>query len=64
MSHLINIHPLEGGLQEFEVVDVFMLQLGLEFHLLKTDAAGKQHVHELTVRCSCKENIRWVKKVS
>lgn len=52
-SHLINIHPLEGGLQEFEVVDVFMLQLGLEFHLLKTDTAGKQHVHELTVRCSC-----------
>lgn len=52
-SHLVDVHPLEGSLQEFEVVDVFMLQFGLELDLLKTDAARKQHVHELTVRRSC-----------
>lgn len=41
-------------------MDVFMLQFGLELHLLKTDAARKQHVHKLTVCRSCDAEIIWM----
>lgn len=33
-------------------MNVLMLQLRLEFYFLQTDAAGKEHVHELAVGCS------------
>ena len=37
------------NLQHFEVVDVLVLQLGVELDLLEHHGAGEQHVHELAV---------------
>ena len=39
--------PLD--LQHFEVVDVLVLQLGVELDLLEHHGAGEEHVHELAV---------------
>lgn len=53
-THLVHIHPLEGGLQQLEVVKVLVLQLGLKLDLFKTDAAGEKQIHELAVGGSCR----------
>lgn len=37
-----------------------MLQLCLKFYFLQTNAAWKQHVHELAVGCSWKETRKGV----
>ena len=49
-----NVNPQENStfrynLQHFEVVDVLVLQLGVELDLLEHHGAGEQHVHELAV---------------
>lgn len=53
VSYFVNSHLFEGDLQELEVVDVFVLQLGTKFHFLQRQRVGKQHVHELTVGSAC-----------
>lgn len=52
-THLVHVHPFEGGLEQLEVVKVLVLQLGLKLDLFKTDAAGEQEIHELAVGSSC-----------
>lgn len=52
-THLVHVHPFEGGLEQLEVVKVLVLQLGLKLDLFKTDAAGEQKIHELAVGSSC-----------
>lgn len=42
---MVWIHYLEN----LEILDVLVLQIGLEFHLLEDDRSGKEHVHELAV---------------
>ena len=37
ITHLVNIHLLEGSLKDFEVLDVLVLQLCCELHLLHLD---------------------------
>lgn len=51
-TDLVHIHPFEGGLEQFEVVKVLVLQLGLKLDLFKTDAAREQKIHELAVGSS------------
>ena len=36
-------------LQHFEVVDILVLQLGVELDLLEHHRPGEQHVHELAI---------------
>lgn len=62
-TDLVHIHPFEGGLEQFEVVKVFVLQLGLKLDLFKTDAAGEKKIHELAIGSSYrgpKANMREV----
>ena len=37
ITHFVNIHLLEGSLKDFEVLDVLVLQLCCELHLLHLD---------------------------
>lgn len=53
VTYFVNSHLFEGNLQELEVVDVFVLQLGTKFHFLQRHRVGKQHVHELAVGSAC-----------
>ena len=48
---LIHIHGTKDTLylQHFEVVDVLVLELGVELDLLEHHGAGEEHVHELAV---------------
>lgn len=55
ISYLINIHSLKRCLQKFKVVNILMLQLRLKFYFLQTNAAWKEHVHELAIGRSWKE---------
>ena len=48
-NSLKNYTVCNYNLQHFEVVDVLVLQLGVELDLLEHHGAGKQHVHELAV---------------
>lgn len=48
-NNLVNIYSFECVLQHFEVVDILVLQLGVELDLLEHHRAGEQHVHELAV---------------
>ena len=49
--YILHIHRTKDTLylQHFEVVDVLMLQLGVELDLLEHHRAREEHVHELTV---------------
>jgi hypothetical protein len=40
-------------LQNFEVLDVLVFEVGLELDLLQGHRAGKEHVHELAVCATC-----------
>lgn len=53
-TDLVHIHPFEGGLEQLEVVEILVLQLGLKLDLFKTDAAGEKKIHELAVGSSCR----------
>ena len=33
LSYLVNVHLLEGGLQDLEILNVLVLQIGLQLHL-------------------------------
>lgn len=64
VSYLINIHSLKRCLQKLKIVNVLMFQLRLKFYFLQTNAARKEHVHELAVGCSWKETRKgpvWVR---
>lgn len=50
--YLVNIHFLEGALQNFEVLYVFMFQVGAKFDTLHGHGTGEQHIHVLTVGSS------------
>ena len=39
--HLIHIHLLEGGLQDLEVLNVLVLQIGPQLNLLHLDGTWK-----------------------
>ena len=41
-SYLVDIHLLEGSLKQFKILDVFMLQVGLELDFLDHDASCAQ----------------------
>ena len=43
------LNSLNTNLQHFEVVDILVLQLGVELDLLEHHGPGEQHVHELAV---------------
>ena len=43
-------------LENFEVLDVLVLQFGIELDLLQGHRSGKQHVHELAVAATCERN--------
>lgn len=58
MPDFVDAHPFESRLENFEVVYIFVLQLGLELDLLQQDATGKQHVHELAVGRPCRAQRR------
>lgn len=63
VSYLINIHSLKRCLQKFKIVNILMLQLCLKFYFLQTNAAWKQHVHELAIGSSWKEKSKaWVSR--
>lgn len=51
-AYLIHIHLFEATLKNFEILYVFVLQIGLEFDPFQRYAAWKEHVHELTVNRS------------
>lgn len=53
VTYFVDSHLFEGDLQELEVLDVFVLQLGTKFHFLQRHRVDKQHVHELTVGSAC-----------
>ena len=48
-SNLFYSEEAEGDLDQLEVVDVLVLEVGLELHLPQGDGAGEEDVHELTV---------------
>jgi hypothetical protein len=50
--YLIHIHLFEAALKNFEILYIFVLQIGLEFHPFQGDTARKEHIHELTIDCS------------
>lgn len=54
LPDFVDAHAFKSCLKNFEVVYVFVLQLGLELDLLEQDAPRKQHVHELAVGRPCK----------
>ena len=63
VSYLINIHSLKWCLKKFKIVNILMLQLCLKFYFLQTNAAWKEHVHELAIGRSWKEMrtvLAWV----
>lgn len=63
VSYLIDIHSLKWCLQKFKIVNILMLQFCLKFYFLQTNAAWKEHVHELTIGRSWKETRKvraWV----
>lgn len=43
--YLVHIHPFERCLQQFEIVNVLVLQFSLKLDLLKTDAAREEQIH-------------------
>lgn len=51
-THFVHIHPFEGRLQQFEIVNVLVLQFSLKLDLLKTDAAREEQIHELAIGSS------------
>ena len=40
-------------MKQLEVVEILVLQLGVELDPLERDGAGEEHVHELAVRGPC-----------
>lgn len=48
-THLIAPNFLEGSLKLFEVVDVFVFQVGPKLDFLKLNGARKEKVHKLGV---------------
>lgn len=55
-THLVHIHSFEGCLQQFKIVDIFMLQFSLKLDLFKTNAAREEQIHELAISSSYRNN--------
>lgn len=59
-AYLVHAHLFESTLKNFEILNVFMLQIGTEFNTFHWDRARKQHIHVLTIsgsyRMKWKEN--------
>lgn len=52
-THFVHAHLFEGRLQDFEVLNVLVLQIGAEFDSLHRHRTGEQHVHVLAVGGTC-----------
>jgi len=48
-SYLIHVHLFEATLENFEILYIFVLQIGLELDSFQRYTAREQHVHELTI---------------
>lgn len=48
-SYLIHVHLFEATLENFEILYIFVLQIGLELDPFQRYAAWEEHVHELTI---------------
>lgn len=47
--YLVHIHLFEATLENFEILYILVLQVGLELDPLQRYTAREEHVHELTV---------------
>lgn len=54
MAYLVDVHFLKCTLENFEVLYIFVLEVGAEFDALHGHGSGKQHVHVLTIGRSCR----------
>ena len=46
-TNLLDSEPAEGDLHQLEVLDVLVLQVGLELHFSQRDRAGEENVQQL-----------------
>lgn len=48
-SYLVHAHLFESTLENFEILNVFVFQIGTKFDTLHWNGARKQHIHVLTI---------------